>query len=442
MSNSDSRLTPVVPRMLPRTSESVERAVQRVIDALAAGGMVVVGDDANPTRESDLVMSATATTDEKLAFFLRHGSGLISVPMPAPRADALDLLPMVARSTDRHDTAYTVSVDHCGTTSGVSAADRAATIRALAEPTTYPEHLRRPGHVFPVRTHPGGVLAHRDYMEAAVDLVRLARCGHVGVITELLGEDGVPLSAGDARQFAAHHRIPMLNLTDLVKYRRGTERLIYGSGNTSLPTRFGTFTATAYRSLLGKSEHLALTCGDLASADVGHGGVLTRVHIECVTGDALGSRRCNCGLQLADALTRIAHEGAGALIYLRRDQSDGPGSQLRTYPQRHNGADDTGTPVGGPRDHPDYEVAAAILADLGIQRLRLIVDNPQTCHSLETFGLEIAERVPGPTALKSQTTDHLIAGKVGESCAAASPRADACRSSTGHKRTEITPVAR
>lgn len=385
--------------------ENVRPAVHHVIDALASGGVVVVAHGADDENGGDLVMAAATITPEKIAFFLRHGSGIISVPMTDERADELDLLPMVAHSADPKGTAFTVSVDHVGTATGISAVERSLTVRALADPRTRRDSLRRPGHVFPVRTRPGGVLTRGGRSEAAVDLVRLADRGQVAVLTELLGEDGESMSSQAAEAFATRHRIPLLTMAELVRYRRSSERLVRGSGKALLPTRFGVFTATAYQSLLDGSEHLALACGDLTAAD--NGGVLAQLHVECVTGDALRSQRCDCGTQLADALARISREGVGVLVYLREGTRDGLTSPLLNSCLRQRNSDPLGveTTRGLPTDREaDYGIGAQILTDLGVHRLRLITDDPQIRDNLRAFGFEIVERVPKPP---TQTGDHL-----------------------------------
>jgi 3,4-dihydroxy 2-butanone 4-phosphate synthase / GTP cyclohydrolase II len=296
--------------------------VRRAVETIAAGGMVVVVDGPDRENEGDLVMAAEHATVEDMAFFLRHGSGIVCVPMPEQAADRLELAPMVADNSDNHGTAFTVTVDHADTGTGISASDRAATVRALADPRTHPSELRRPGHVFPLRARPAGVLKRAGHTEAAVDLSRMAGCSGIGVITELVGDDGVPLSGARLERFVARHRIPMLSIAELMRHRRRTERMVEPTGDAMLPTPYASFRAWSFRSSadghsVGGTEHLALTLGDVAAAGATAGGVLARVHSECLTGDVFGSLRCDCGTQLDAALQRIADEGAGVLVYLR-----------------------------------------------------------------------------------------------------------------------------
>jgi 3,4-dihydroxy 2-butanone 4-phosphate synthase/GTP cyclohydrolase II len=304
---------------------SPTEAVAQALAALAAGRMIVVTDDADRENEADLVMAAELVIDEQMAFLVRHTTGIVCAPMPAGRADELRLPPMVADNTDAHGTAFTVSVDLAGTGTGVSATARAATVRALADPGLRPDDLRRPGHLFPLRARPGGVLVRAGHTEAAVDLLTLAGLSGVGVISEILAEDGGMRRGTDLLSFAAAHELPVLAIADLVRYRRATEQLVRPVASSTMPTRFGDFRAVAYCNSLDGSEHLALVLGDVAAAGHSDTGVLVRVHSECLTGDILGSLRCDCGAQLEQALEAIAAEGCGALVYLRGHEGRGIG---------------------------------------------------------------------------------------------------------------------
>jgi 3,4-dihydroxy 2-butanone 4-phosphate synthase/GTP cyclohydrolase II len=375
-------------------------AVQHAVAALAEGRMVVVVDDADREDEGDLVVAGELVTTEQMAFMVRHGTGIVCTPMPAERADALRLPPMVADNTDAHGTAFTVSVDHMSTGTGVSAADRMATARALADPATQPGALRRPGHVFPLRARDGGVLVRAGHTEAAVDLAQLAGLSGVGVITEITADDGTMPSGASVAEFARQHGLPLLAIADLVRYRRATERLVEQVATSAMPTAFGTFRAVAYRSTLDGSEHLALVMGDVAEAGRSEQGALVRVHSECLTGDILGSLRCDCGGQLEQALRAVAAEGCGAVVYLRGHEGRGIGlgHKIRAYALQDQGLDtvDANTVQGLPADNRSYGVGSQILGDLGIRRLRLITNNPAKFGGLEGYGLTIVGRVALP----------------------------------------------
>ncbi|WP_448615177.1 bifunctional 3,4-dihydroxy-2-butanone-4-phosphate synthase/GTP cyclohydrolase II [Modestobacter sp. URMC 112] len=382
------------------TRRSPAEAVQHAVAALAAGQMVVVVDDADREDEGDLVVGAELVTQEQMAFMVRHGTGIVCVPMSAERAEELRLPPMVADNTDAHGTAFTVSVDHMHTGTGVSAADRAATVRALADPATKPGELRRPGHVFPLRARAGGVLVRPGHTEAAVDLTTMAGLSGTGVITEITSDDGTMPHGASVVAFAQEHSLQLLAIADLVRYRRATERLVEQVATSGMPTAFGTFRAVAYRSTIDGSEHLALVMGDVAEAGRSAQGALVRVHSECLTGDILGSLRCDCGGQLEHALRAIAAEGCGALVYLRGHEGRGIGlaHKIRAYALQDQGLDtvDANTAQGLPADSRSYGVGSQILGDLGISRLRLMTNNPAKFGGLEGYGLTIVGRVALP----------------------------------------------
>jgi 3,4-dihydroxy 2-butanone 4-phosphate synthase/GTP cyclohydrolase II len=379
---------------------SPAEAVQHAVAALAEGRMVVVVDDADREDEGDLLVAAELVTDEQMAFMVRHGTGIVCVPMPVERAEELRLPPMVVDNTDAHGTAFTVSVDHAATGTGVSARDRTATVRALAHPGTLPGELRRPGHVFPLRARDGGVLVRTGHTEAAVDLTRMAGLSGLGVITEITADDGSMPNGASVAAFAREHGLPFLAIADLVRYRRATERLVEQVATSSMPTAFGTFRAVAYRSTLDGSEHLALVMGDVAEAGRSERGALVRVHSECLTGDILASLRCDCGGQLEQALRAVAAEGCGAVVYLRGHEGRGIGlgHKIRAYALQDDGLDtvDANTAQGLPTDSRSYGVGAQILGDLGIRRLRLITNNPAKFGGLEGYGLTVVGRVTLP----------------------------------------------
>ncbi|MEW2504775.1 bifunctional 3,4-dihydroxy-2-butanone-4-phosphate synthase/GTP cyclohydrolase II [Amycolatopsis sp. NPDC047767] len=397
---------PPTPAGLPSTL-----AVQRAVAALAAGRMIVVTDAADRENEGDLVLPAAVADAEQLAFIVRHTTGIVCAPMTAERADALRLPPMVEDNTDAHGTAFTVTVDHVGSGTGVSAADRAKTLRALAAPGTRAGELRRPGHVFPLRAREGGVLVRAGHTEAAVDLLRLAGQEPVGVIGEIVAEDGSMCRGERLTRFAAEHDLPVLAIADLVRYRRATERFVEHVATSAMPTVFGDFRAVAYRSTTDGTEHLALVHGDVAAASRGPRGALVRVHSECLTGDIVGSLRCDCGAQLEQALRTIAAEGAGAVVYLRGHEGRGIGlaHKIRAYALQETGLDtvDANTAQGLPVDSRSYGVGAQILADLGITRLRLITNNPAKYGGLDGYGLEIVDRVGLPAAATAHNLRYL-----------------------------------
>lgn len=375
-------------------------AVQIAVAALAAGGMVVVVDDAERENEGDLVVAAELITVEQIAFLVRHSTGIVCAPMPADRAEALRLPLMVADNTEAHGTAFTVTVDAADTSTGVSATDRTTTVHALAAPHTAPGRLRRPGHVFPLIARAGGVLVRAGHTEAAVDLTTMAGLSGVGVIGEITDEDGSMRAGRSLSDFAAEHGLPVLAIADLIRYRRATERMVELVGSAQMPTEFGDFRALAYRNTLDGTEHLALVMGDLTAASRSEQGALVRVHSECLTGDILGSLRCDCGGQLEQALTAIAAEGVGAVVYLRGHEGRGIGlgHKIRAYALQDQGLDtvDANTAQGLPVDSRSYGVGAQILSDLGATRIRLITNNPAKFGGLEGYGLTVIGRVAHP----------------------------------------------
>ncbi|GAA4702317.1 bifunctional 3,4-dihydroxy-2-butanone-4-phosphate synthase/GTP cyclohydrolase II [Pseudonocardia yuanmonensis] len=386
-------------------------AVQRAVSTLAAGGMVIVTDDPDREDEGDLVLPAATATPEQVAFLVRHTTGILCAPMPGVRADALRLPPMVLNNEDTHGTAFTVTVDHVSAGTGVSAADRATTLRALAHPATTPAELRRPGHVFPLRAREGGVLARAGHTEAAVDLLRLAGREPVGVIGEIVAPDGSMARGADLRALATEHGIPMLAIADLVRHRRGTERLVEHVASAAMPTVFGEFRAEAYRSCVDGTEHLALVYGDAAAAGRSARGALVRVHSECLTGDIVGSLRCDCGAQLERSLEAIVAEGAGVVVYLRGQEGRGIGlaHKIRAYALQERGLDtvDANIAQGLPVDSRSYDAGAQILGDLGVPRVRLITGNPAKYAGLGGHDIEIVARVALPTAPTTHNLRYL-----------------------------------
>ena len=370
-------------------------SVPDAVAAIAAGRMVVVVDDADRENEGDLIMAAEAATPETIAFFVRHTSGVICTPMLGERLDELDLPLMVATNTAPYRTAFTISVDAGrGTTTGISAADRATTIRALIGPATRPGDLVRPGHIFPLRYRDGGVLMRAGHTEAAVDLARMAGCYPAAVLCELVDEDGGMARLPELERFAERHGLPLISIAGLIRYRRQREKLVKRVAEARIPTRWGEFTAYAYESLLDGEQHLAMVKG----AVQGEESVLVRVHSECLTGDALGSLRCDCGPQLEDALRLIADAGLGVVVYLRGHEGRGIGlsHKLRAYNLQEQGRDtvDANLDLGLPVDGRDYGMGSQILVDLGVTTMRLLTNNPAKYGGLDGFGLQIVQRVP------------------------------------------------
>lgn len=384
--------------------------VEAAVAALRRGDMVVV-DDEDRENEGDLVVAADSVTAQQMAFIVANTTGIVCVPLSGERADLLDLPLMVARNEDAHGTAFTVSVDHVDTGTGVSAAARAQTARALADPATRVSDLRRPGHVFPLRAREGGVLVRAGHTEATVDLLRLAGRSEVGVISEIVDDDGSMRRGERLRLFAAEHGLPLVAIADLVRYRKALEDVVVPLAESSLPTRAGPFRAVAYRNELDGMEHLALVLGDVAAAGRSAQGVLVRVHSECLTGDVLGSLRCDCGDQLDSALAAIAAEGCGVLVYLRGHEGRGIGltHKIRAYALQDRGHDtvEANSLQGLPVDSRSYGVGAQILADLGVRRLRLITNNPAKYGGLDGYSLTVVGRVGLPTAVNEHNVRYL-----------------------------------
>ena len=408
------------------TSERSEYAdafatIPEAVAAVGRGEIVVVVDDEDRENEGDLIMAAEFATPEQIAFFVRHTSGVICAPVTGDRLDSLDIPLMVRENTESHRTAFTYSVDLIhGTSTGISAADRAATIRALIDPATRPADLARPGHIFPLRYSEGGVLKRAGHTEAAVDLARMAGLSPAGVLCEIVNDDGTMARVPDLVEFCAKHDLLLISIAELIRYRRQHEKLVKRVAEARIPTDWGDFTCYVYESLLDGEQHVALAKG----AVQGEEDVLVRVHSECLTGDVFGSLRCDCGVQLDAAMRRIAEEGLGVLVYLRGHEGRGIGigHKIRAYSLQDEGADtvDANIALGLPVDSREYGIGSQILVDLGISTMRLMTNNPAKYGGIEGFGLEVVDRValhtvPNPENLaylrtKRERMGHLLEG--------------------------------
>ena len=376
-------------------------AIDDVIAAIGRGEMIVMVDDEDRENEGDLIMAAQFATPEKIAFIVRHSSGVVVAPLSGERCDELRLPLMVEHNTESHRTAFTVSVDMIeGTTTGISASDRSATLCALADPSATFASFARPGHIFPLRAREGGVLKRAGHTEAAVDLARMAGLQPAGIICEITNEDGSMSRLPQLIEFCKEHNLLLSSIAELIKYRRHNEKLVTRMGQAQVPTDWGNFTCTAFRSDIDDTEHLAFSMGDIQDGSP----ILVRVHSECLTGDVFASRRCDCGPQLQSAMALIAREGRGIVVYLRGHEGRGIGiaHKIRAYSLQDGGLDtvDANTELGLPIDSREYGVGAQILADLGAHKLRLITNNPAKYGGIEGYGLEVVERValnPIPT---------------------------------------------
>ena len=384
--------------------------VEQAIAEIAAGRAIVVVDDASRENEGDIVFGASKATPDLLAFTIRYARGLICVPMLGEDLDRLQLPPMTSDNQEHMGTAFTISVDaRDGITTGISAADRARTIRTLVDSATEPYEIVRPGHVFPLRYADGGVLRRPGHTEAAVDLARLAGLTPAGVVAEIFNDDGTMARLPQLRAFADQHGLPLISIAQLIEYRRHSEQTVRRVVQTRVPNQFGEWRAFGYQNSVDGTEHLALVLGDLDEA----GDVLVRMHSECLTGDVFGSQRCDCGAQLDAAMAAIAAEGRGVVLYLRGHEGRGIGllSKLRAYQLQDAGADtvDANLELGLPADAREYSTGAQMLADLGVRSLRLLTNNPAKVRGLSGFGLEVTGRVSLPVAATADNLRYLIA---------------------------------
>ena len=386
-------------------------AIEDAIAAIRAGKMVIVVDDEDRENEGDLTIAAEKITPDAINFMARYGRGLICLAMTPERLDELEIPLMVSRNSSRFETAFCVSIEaKRGTTTGISAADRAATVLAAIDPSTKSSDLVRPGHVFPLRARSAGVLVRAGQTEAAVDLARIAGLRPAGVICEIMNEDGTMARVPQLSSYAREHDLLMITVADLITYRMRTESLVRCVASTKLPTEYGEFRLNAFESQIDKQTHIALVCGDIGDGK----DVLVRVHSQCLTGDVLRSMRCDCGAQLDQALRRIGEEGRGVLLYLDQEgRGIGLANKIRAYHLQDEGCDtvEANERLGFKADQRDYGVGAQILRELGICSMRLLSNNPRKLVALEGYGLSVTEWLPLEIPASASTLRYLTTKK-------------------------------
>ncbi len=380
--------------------------IEEAIEDIRAGKMIVVVDDEDRENEGDLVIAAEKATPEAINFMTKYARGLICMPVIGSRLKELNIPQMVSKNTDNHETAFTVSIDATDTTTGISAHERALTIQKIVDPASKAEDFRRPGHIFPLEPREGGVLKRSGHTEAAVDLAKLAGLYPAGVICEIMNEDGTMARVPQLMDYVKQHHLKIITVADLIAYRRKTEVFVERKAEADMPTKYGDFKIIGYENKLTKEHHVALVKGDVTDGTP----VLVRVHSECLTGDAFGSIRCDCGEQYAAAMRRINEEGRGVLLYMRQEgRGIGLINKLKAYELQDQGLDtvEANLALGFPEDLRDYGIGAQILFDLGIRKIRLMTNNPKKLSGLSGYGLEIVERVPIQTKTNKRNIYYL-----------------------------------
>ena len=388
--------------------DTIEQAISDIRD----GKFVIVVDDKDRENEGDLIIAADKITPAAIAFMVRYTTGIICMPLTGEKLDKLQIPLMVTENSDSYRTPFTISVDYkFGTTTGVSASDRCATIKALAASDKHASDFCRPGHIFPLRYRQGGVLKRAGHTEAAIDLASLAELSPAGVLSEIVNDDGSMARLPELEIFAKQHQISLITIADIIRYRRVNEKLVKKISQARLPTEFGDFISYVYESTLDGTQHVAIVKGDLSNVQ----NILVRVHSECLTGDVFQSRRCDCGDQLKQAMRKISEEEAGVIIYLRGHEGRGIGlgHKMRAYSLQDEGKDtvEANLALGFPVDSREYGIGAQILVDLGVKKIRLLTNNPAKYTGLSGYDLEIVERVPLQSGVHAQNKSYLLTKK-------------------------------